>query len=468
MKNLLANILICPSCKFTGADNLMAGSQKCSRCHTEFFDLLGLSCHFPSGKVQKYLWEDLLAKFITEMAGQKKAHLENLAGYHQTRKTKKRMEVMQEVRLKSQEGIIKILRDAGLSPKRREEFSHFGTKGFTQYFELLLRDWGWQASTQASEGELYREYEDENQYALGHLEAQLPETFKAKKILVIGSGAGRLSWDLHQYLKPNLTVALDSNPLLAFVSHAMVKLGKEYTLQEARLYPHAGLPQAHSWMLKDQSDAQTELRDSWVAMGADAWAAPFKDESFDLIVTPWFMDINGQDSKKTIAVVDRLIEPGGYCLNYGPFLYPEELPEDQKYTPDEIREFLQLCNFSLESESFHRIPYTYSPLNERGRIEEVWAFLAKMSDQKTHLDNAGETSEPVYKHQPPPWLILPHLPIPQLTQPGLIPEDLKNISQLIDGNTSINALAEMLNGKMPEGTTGEEFVYQFLEAFILN
>lgn len=84
---------------------------------------------------------------------------------------------------------------------------------------------------------------------------------------------------------------------------------------------------------------QSELHQPWMPVLADAWAMPFASHTFDYVITPWFRDVMNRDCKKLIFLIDKMLKPNGYWVNYGPFLYNENLPESEKYTSEEIKAY---------------------------------------------------------------------------------------------------------------------------------
>ncbi len=464
MTNALAAILACPKCQSTPDSGLNPAGQYCATCDTRFFDLDGMPCWFPAGVAQKYLWEDLLAKFIEHASEAEKVHLTLLSDIHHSPTTRRKLGLNHEVAKAARRTVVQILRRAGLRPLKRQEFEHFSPVGLFQYTELILRDWGWKPL----DNEPGRTYEDENAMALDALRQALASVreHKFERILFIGSGAGRLSWDLHLELDPELTLALDKHPLLAYVSKLMARDGAALEFPETRLYPHEGLGAEHVWNLGSQGDA--ERRQRWHIMAADVWAAPLQPASFDLIVTPWFADINGRDCKDLIGLVDNLLKPGGYWLNHGPFLYPDDLPDAQKYTPQELRELLELAGFSRSHDEFRQMPYTWSPLSERGRTEEVWTFLARRPVWVAGADNASVVPDACSSAAPPPWIILPHLPVPALADSSRFPPELQNITALMDGTRSINDIAQLIEANLPEEVSAREFVYDFFREYLFT
>lgn len=464
MSAALSEILICPRCHSGGLD---LSKRLCFSCFAEFFDLQGVPCVFPAGKTQRNFWEDLFAKFLEQTELTREQHRAEISRPELLAETRERLEEMLALRMGTAERIAGLLREAGLRPQKHVQFAAFTPESFVQYYELMLRDWAWHPLT--NQNGQYRIYEDENRQSFDVVQDLLQNAgiTQTHRMLVIGSGAGRLSWDLHCSLKPEITVALDQHPLLIFLSHFLIKMQRTFSLLDTRKFPQYSLPKVHEWVLQCP-DADETLRESWVAIAGDAWAAPFKPGSFDLVVTPWFLDITGRDAKNLLAVVERMLSPSGCWLNHGPLLYSDGLPESQKYTFHELRELLRVGHFQIQSEDFSVGPYTYSPLSQRGRIEEVWSFVARSADDRAHLKNAGECPTTVSRTDPPAWLILPHLPIPKLTKPGLIPAELQAIARLIDGTHSINDLAEILAPNLPQGHDPKEFVYGFFDEYVLD
>jgi len=425
-----------------------------------------LPCWFPSGQLQRELWQDLYAKFLEQAEHTRQLHLTDIASRGLLTASQSRVGELLELRLGTFTAISGLLAEAGLEPQQAAAFAHFTPESFAQYYELMLRDWAWQKLSNADK---YRQYEDENALAL----ASVLRVIKAsaipapRRILVLGSGAGRLSWDMHCALNAELTVALDQHPLLIYLSHKLVRQQQEFVLPDTRKLPREGLPQTVEWTLTCDTGTQ-EQRASWLPFAGDAWALPFAEGSFDMVVTPWFIDITGRDVKTLVPVVERMLKPGGSWLNYGPLLYSDQLPESQRYTFAEIRELLTLASFELLAEEFNRVPYTYSPLSERGRMEEVWTFISRSAPDREHLHQGGEWAGVVDRVKPPAWWILPHLPIPRFTQQDLFPPSLQSIARLIDGSRSIHQLGELLAPNLPEGQDPVAFVYEFLAEYAVR
>lgn len=443
-------IFCCPNCRAT----LSTTEQRephCGQCHSEFFKLAEVPCLFSAGKEQKRYWEHLLAAFIQQSQEQKQHHLKSLAKPSNTRLTIQRLEKQQHVREMRQQSVIKTLRQAGLTPRYQQELAGFSAQGFTQYYDLILRDWAWSQSNRIDQN-----WVDENAIAFKGCKSLIEQqSITPKKVLVLGAGAARLASDIHSLFTEAQTVAVDNNPLLALVASSLPNGKSLPSFYESTVSPQRGLPEIQERQLSSQYPEPTQLT-GWQVIAADAWALPLQTEQFDLVITPWFIDVCGKDVKAIQGLVASYLKDGGYWLNYGPLLYLENTPVEQQYCAEEIRELMPLAGFTVAAELFIQQPYTHSPVSPRGRIEECWYFLAQ---KQTVAQQAFEK---------PLWLIGKTQPIPDIRGKGLIPEELKNIEDFIDGTRSIVDLENCFRGSLPEGLTAEGFVETLINDFLLN
>lgn len=433
-----SKLLQCPNCGSDAQSGFSLDTLLCSSCNTQYFNLNGVPCLFPAGEYHKTIWQHQAA--IMQAQGQQGlAHVEEaVSRYDMTARTRERLADTFSALDASQAIILQLLARAGVEPKLQEGMGNAGN--LSEYYDLLLRDWAWPGS--------------ENSKALEGALACLPENLEAKNILVLGAGAGRLSWDLHSALKPKCTVALDSNPVLLIVADTLVRKRQAIELAEFKTFPQVDQAVTRTWSLQPPQDP-ADLSASWFALGANAWRAPLKPKSFDLIVTPWFIDVNGGDVRDSIGVVSQLLAPGGRWLNTGPLLYSRHLPLEQKYQDTEIREFLALAGFSMETESVTETDHLDSPLEVRKQHEQVWTFCAKGPEQ---TPNAA-----LVLGEPPPWLIMHHLPVSK--HPYVTAQKhplIDTILALIDGQRSINDIAAQVEPHFPEGIIAKDAVVTLL------
>ncbi len=454
------HLLACAHCGTAAEAGLDPATLTCTACQAQYFALAQVPCLFPSGTHQRVVWQHQVA--VMQAQGQQGlAQLqEAMSRYDLTDSTLERLIAVFEATRDGQQATLQLLEQAGLSPLYNEHMAQMDVGDLAEYYELILRDWAWG-------DEPCRHFDvSENTAALqrvlavcrdGSLSA---DVMSGANVLVVGAGAGRLSWDLHVSLRPACTIALDSNPLLLSLANALVRQQQTLQLSGTALFPQSARPAAGSWTLRPPLDPQG-LRDRWFALGADAWHMPFQRGSFDLIVTPWFMDVNGGDVRDLIGLFGQLLKPGGRWVNSGPLLFTRQLPFYQKYHHDEIREFLALAGFALEAERLDDTVHLASPLEARAQHEELWSFCAQAPRQ------TGQSGQ--LEGVQAPWLVMHHLAVPQtnFSPPEQHPL-IDAILSLVDGQKSINDIAQIIAPHLPADITPKDAVVtlfgQMLEA----
>jgi predicted RNA methylase len=461
------NIISCSLCAAPESiENL--SSLSCQNCNSTFFLLGDILCLFPSGTHQRDSWNHLFAVFKDngEEAG---AFLsEQLTQPGLSPLTVERLQNTRSVHDLTQANMVDFLQSSGLRPVKNTEYEQYSMNLFLNNYGLILRDWGWSSSVawQAD-----AESVDENRIALDNIlrimEPALSGGYQPCRVLFIGAGAGRLSWDLHCSLTPEMTVAMDFNPMLMSLASRVIKNKDPLHWYEKNQTDENGEVDFYQWPLNCPTGSE-HLRHTWFPLLADAWAMPFSAQSFDLVITPWFIDVMKRDCKELIALVEKLLVPGGYWLNYGPFLYSDDFKESCKYNSTELKDFLQLSQFSIINEQFFQVPYVCSPLTGSGRVERVWGVLARSASSRVHLDDAGAYDGFIDRDFLPAWMIMPHLPIPRLTKPELFPPELENITRLTDGKKSINDLKSHVAPYLPERYDAGDVIYQLFLYYAFN
>lgn len=423
------DLLACPQCGATSGSGLDASAQRCQGCGSTFFDLAGMPCWFRDGEQQKRVWQNLFGLTLA----QSKTNLEvaemELQQCDLLPQVRERLEKTYRANERLIEAFAELMEDAGMTPELVPELSHQDPGPMLQYFELLMRDWGWDTLAGEAESGNAAELRRVNQAIA---KAGLDEL---GAVLVLGAGAGRLSYDIHTHFKPRCTLALDNNPLLINAAHRLVTLKKNWQLPEIQANPQDGYQPLKDWTLQmPPGDAD---HSQWFALAADAWHPPLRTTSFDVIVTPWFIDVNGREVRDLIAQVSRLLKPGGYWINTGPLLYSKHQPLSQQYSHDEIRTLLRLAGFTLQSDAVETTAYLKTPLAAQGRYEQMWTFAAQ-------APNAAAVQTPEDEGLPA-WVVLPHLPIPVFANAQAQEHPvLAHILSLVDGNRSIFDLAALM------------------------
>jgi hypothetical protein len=432
----------CPNCGCGTQQGFQFDKLHCTRCGTNHFSLGDVPCLFPAGIHQKKIWQHQTAT-MQYMAQQGLAALhESLSRYDLTTATRQRLTEIQTASQINIDTILYLMQKHGIEPIPDEQLSQMNPGDLSEYFDLLLRDWAWDSASNAT---------PENAAALERTLAAIQKLpTKPTRILILGAGAGRLSWDLHRHLKPEYTVALDSNPLLLATADELVHQRQSITIGEFKNFPQIGFDHARSWLLEPPVDTEN-LRANWFPLGANVWQLPFVRESFDLVITPWFIDVNGGDVRDLIAVIFEKIIPGGHWLNSGPLLFTRHLPVQLKYSATEIKEFIALAGFTLKDESIANTNYLLSPLEARLRQEQVWTFSAEK--------NKSRMEAPIVEGAMAAWLVMHHLAIPQYNYSSQDSHPLIDaILALVDGNRSINDICYEIGPHLPQDVPVKDVV----------
>ena len=408
----------------------------CATCTTQYFALGQVPCLFPAGVQHKSIWQHQAATMQAQGRQGLAQVQEAVSRYDLTDRTRERLIDTFATLEASQAVTLALLAKAGIEPSGNPQLAQMNAGDLAEYYDLILRDWAWPT--------------EENNAALTRITHILSDRVKPQRILMLGAGAGRLSWDLHCEYRPEISVALDSNPLLLIVADTLIKQRRSFELSEFKTFPQMEKKLNQTWAIEPPVD-EGNLRDSWFALGANAWNPPLQPSSFDLIVTPWFIDVNGGDVRDTIGLISHLLAPGGRWVNSGPLLFTRHLPLEQKYHSDEIRDFIRLSGFELEQESVTQVDHLDSPLEVRKQHEQLWTFSAKAP--KNPLKQAFQPGAEI------PWLIMHHLSIPQYAyQPSQQHPLIHAILDLIDGQRSINEISLLIAPHIPEGITPKDAV----------
>lgn len=299
-------------------------------------------------------------------------------------------------------------------------------QGVLTYEHNLFRDWCWGGA--------------ENEAARAAVFA-MPGVRAATRILVLGAGAGRLAWDLHDGTGAACTYTLDINPLLVQVAARMAR-GETLTLTEFPLAPRTPEHVAIARTLQADGAARPGL----VALLGDALEAPFADGTFDLVVTPWLLDILDSPVAAIAAEINRLLEPGGTWVSHGSVAFAHPDPAERMTLP-ELLARLPALGFSVSESSERELPYLCCPESRHRRFEQVATFAATRVASVAAALPRGNTL--------PDWITADDRPIPLL--PGFEAQALATrthayIMSLIDGNRTRADLARVLakHGLMDE------------------
>ena len=414
----LAELLACPACgtRLTGAG--------CLNCRIDFPEIGGIPWLMPEPRLALTEWRGrlhhLLTHYATEAARQRAA-LESVA--HGLSRT--RIEHLAAALEDQAVRIRELMHPLGIERRGEAHAVHvaLGTalpmsQGLTSYYPNLHRDWSWGDA--------------ENRASFDAVIASLPKGSAPVRRLVLGAGAGRLAYDLHQALGPGLTVALDFNPLFLLAA-TRILAGPPLPLYE---FPIAPKSIADHAVLRQHAAPQPP-RPGLSFVLADASAPPFRPGQFDLVLTPWFIDVAGEPIERVITRVNSLLAPGGLWINHGSLAFADAAPGDA-LSLEELIERLPASGFSRPQASEAQAPYLSSPASRHARIESVITFCARKEK---------EIPSPAPGRALPPWIERADLPVPALPEfraQALSTRVYAFLLAMIDGERSIRDMARLM------------------------
>jgi SAM-dependent methyltransferase/uncharacterized protein YbaR (Trm112 family) len=288
-------------------------------------------------------------------------------------------------------------------------------QGLTTYYANIHRDWCWG--------------DTENDASFDVLVVALGDAAPGR-VLVLGSGAGRLAYDLHMRTAATLTVALDFNPLLVAIAESVTS-GKSVGLYE---FPIA--PRGEHALLRTLA-APAPARAGLVHVLADAHRPPFRRAAFDTVVTPWLVDILPERFDSLCARINGLLKEGGRWLNFGSLSFHDPDPLT-RYGIEECRAALADNGFGAIEVDEREIPYLSSPASRHARRERVVSWSARKERDMKKV--------PRY-HALPEWLVRGTDPVPlsdSFRSQATATRIHAFLMSLIDGRRSIKDMAKLV------------------------
>lgn len=438
LRTPLAELLACPACgtRLTGA--------ACLSCRIDFPMVGGIPWLMPDPRASLIEWRGrlhhLLTHYTTEAAWQRGAQAAASPGSL----TRARLDHVAVALDDQARRIRELMQPLGVDRRSEAHAVHvaLGTElplhqGLSTYYTNLHRDWCW--------GDV------ENRAALDAISACLPPRQASARILVLGAGAARLAYDLHQAVGPRLTVALDFNPLFLLVA-ARILAGEALELYEFPIAPRSIADHAVLRRLVAPQSPSPGLE----LVLADASAPPFLPGSFDLVLTPWFVDIAGEPIVRVVRRINSLLAPGGHWINHGSLAFADAAPVDA-LSLEELLASLPAYGFAAATASESRVPYLCSPASRHGRQETVITFAAR-KERDTGPLGAGRAV--------PDWLERSDVPVPLLPQfraQSLSTRVYAFLLAMIDGERTIREMARLMEQqKLMTAEDAEPSIRRFL------
>lgn len=366
--------LSCPAC---GPDAPLAASNSALRCATcgTWFPLLRdgeslLPWLFAEPDAACLEWSSRFKHFLSLNAARHNRLNKALTEGRPTPSARRRLQEELAARRRQREQIRDVLVPAGLDGEELVQAvtavsndSVPRNQSLLGYQQNVFRDWAWDNGENEAQANTVLEI-------LTGSHAGTP-----RSMLTLGAGACRLPYDLHRHLSPRLSVALDFNPLLLLVGSRVIQ-GRELALHE---FPVAPLGDAVSGILqccRAPEPLSTGPGGEFRFVLGDATRSPFRSASFDVVVTPWLIDILPLDFRRFAPEVNRLLPTGGTWLNTGSLVFDHDDP-CCCYSEAEVMDIVADSGFEILALDHRQLPYMQSPHSAFGRMEHVVTFAAR-------------------------------------------------------------------------------------------
>ncbi len=262
------------------------------------------------------------------------------------------------------------------------------TESLEANFVNLFRDWAW-PYVSATEGQATEE-------TRAHLKAildLLPDR-KMTRVLILGAGSARLAFDLACEIKCDEIVATEINPLL-FLAAKEILDGKTLDLYEIAELPASLETASVKQSLKLPTDVQ--MKSKLTLLFNDFTEDRLQEAQFDIVITPWFIDVVGLPFEITRSKINRLLTVGGSWVNLGPLMFMTN-DRSELLTNDEIQSRLSQSNsgFRVERKSQNWLTQLKSSLSATFRTDAVYGWRAdKIENQKTEqVLDTNQTTAP--------------------------------------------------------------------------
>ncbi len=421
-KDPLPRLLACPRCVKARLDAVKDG-LRCRRCETAFPELDGIPWLFANPAVAWGAWRDRLdfaLKTLRREADSLSASLER-EGLH--RDTADRLETLRRAKREQADALETLMAPLELGGLEANHTTHLALRtrlpsdqGLNTYYPNVHRDWCWGDEENSASASLVRE-------SLGE---------PRESVLVLGSGASRLAYDLHQDGESKVSVAMDFNPMLLLLAKKMIA-GDRLELYEFPIAPKRAADCAVLQTLAAPRAARRGLR----LVAGDALRAPFAAGSFDSVVTPWFVDVIPEDFATLCVRINHLLKPGGRWVNFGSLAFSNQ-DAALNYSLEEAVARIAAAGFEEPALREATLPYMASPHSRHSRRETVVT---------TSAVKVAEASAPPRFQALPEFLVGGDTPVPLLQSfqvQAMTTRIHAFMMTLIDGQRSILDMAKLM------------------------
>ncbi len=416
---MLNSLLACPRCDKPLED------LRCAACRVTFPVRNGVPWLFADPDAAMTEWHNRWQLALAQLE-QDARHTEAALGAATSQLTRSRLSHLHDAYRKQQRLLIEMLQALDLTTTANLEAllalrTRLPTQqGLVSYAANAFRDWCWGAA--------------ENAAALAAVQEGLGAG-QPRRILVLGAGAGRLAYDIHQAARPDITVALDNNPLFVYLL-AQISRGAAPRLVEFPLAPVRPEDAAIERTLAAPEPAAPGFH----ALLADGLRCPFVAGAFDLVITPWFIDVVPERPADLIPRLNRLLSDGGTWINHGSLAFTDADP-GARLGVAELVEITEACGFANVATSEREMPYMNCPDSRHGRIETVLTMSAHKREP---------AALPARYQALPEWIVTGREAVPALPafqSQAMVTRIHAFIMSLIDGKRSLKDMAKLMEAQ---------------------
>ena len=423
----LSTLLACPRCDKTPLETT-DDAMHCNACKVDFPLIEGMPWMFAEPEATLGEWRGRLQFSLQQLSHEIASLDKELESKQMRALSRRRIERYRKAVEMHRRSLQKLLRPIEIQSLQGNYESYLALRtrlptdqGLNTYYPNIHRDWAWG--------------EEENAASLKQIRAVLHDHVELGNVLVLGAGAGRLAYDIHTELNCSSTTAMDFNPLLMLVAKSVTS-GAALSMYEFPIAPLSLEDDA----VKRKLAAPRVAGEGFHLLLGDALRAPFAEQTFDTVVTPWLIDIINEDLPIFASRINKLLKKDGRWINFGSlaFANPERA---RRYSPEETKAIVAESGFSDPYVSQATIPYMSSPASRHGRQERVFTF----SSYKER-----EVDKPHRHVALPDWIVTGKEPVPlspSFRQQAMTTQIYAFIMSLIDGKRSIKDMAIILENQ---------------------
>ncbi|MGE4131019.1 MAG: methyltransferase domain-containing protein [Bdellovibrionales bacterium] len=311
------------------------------------------------------------------------------------------------------------------------------------YLELIFRDWSWGVN--------------EVQAGLDLIAKVASDIKNPERVLVLGAGACRLPYELHHRWQAGQTICVDYNPALLLLASQLIQ-GTKLSLTD---FPYAPSDVQSVTVVRELA-ALNPIRSGMQFLVHDVRDWGFADGLFDLVLTPWFLDVSPISPPDQIALINKVLKPGGRWIQYGPL---EFVGRDffESLTIEELVPLVRKEGFELENQVSGRVPQMQNPHSSIGKDYSVSAFCARKTT---------EVNRPIEfeTENLPEWLMDLTKPVELGPQGEKLKKSLAfthSIAEMVTESKSVTCIAEELASRHGLGReAAEELVVRTLKKWL--